>query len=145
MRILAFFFACFLAVSPAFAAEPEPAEIPESQVVEPYATFEILQLPEGTRIVTDTPPDEDVLDVQISTFAADPVTPSNSNGLKQILLSILGDYSAIQVEMRYTNSNGTYSYQREIQPDYVWIASAACFLLCLWSCFRLVGVFFCRR
>lgn len=147
MRILAFFLASFLFIFPAFASEPETEVNPDEtlvETVEPYTTFEILQLPEGTRIVTDEEP-AGISEVEIAVQSMDPVTPTNANGLKKILLNILGDYSAIQVEMRYTNNNGTYSYQREIQPDYVWLCSAGLFVICLWSIFRLVGVFFCKQ
>lgn len=109
----------------------------------PYTYQQVYALPEGARIITDS--DIYPTDVEISAYAMDPITPANSNGMKAVLLNVLGNYSAIQVEMRYTNNNGTYSYQREIQPDYVWIASAAIFALMVYCCFRLGGGWLCRR
>lgn len=128
------FFLFFLFVFPVSAAEDEPVSIygEEPGTYVPYSYIESYSLAEPT-------------DVDISVQALDPVTPSNSNGLKAILLDILGDYSAITVEYRYTNSNGTYNYLREVQPDYVWIGSAALFIVLIWCTFKLGGAILCRR
>lgn len=109
----------------------------------PYTYQEVYALPDNTRIITAD--DVEPTDVEISAQALDPVTPSNANGLKAVLLDVLGDYSAIVVEYRYTNTNGTYSYTREIQPDYVWMASAGMFALLIWCTFKLGGAFLSKR
>lgn len=111
--------------------------------VVPYTYQEVYALPDGARIITAD--DIEPTSVEISAQTMEPITPSNSNGMKSVLLNVLGDYSAIVVEYRYTNTNGTYSYQREIQPDYVWMASAAIFALMIYCCFRLGGGWLCRR
>lgn len=73
-----------------------------------------------------------------------PVTASSTTGLKSVLLSILGDYEAIFAEFRYT-SGSNYSYTREIQPDYVWLSSAAVFAILLYCTWRIVGGLICKR
>lgn len=76
----------------------------------------------------------------IETFAVSPITPSDATGLKQVLLQFLGNYDPVIVEYRYMNNNNTaYSYLREIQPDYVWIASFLLLLLFVYCLFRLGG------
>ena len=131
-----------LLIFPAFAADSGSGS-ESSRDYEPYVYQNVYALPDGARIITDV--DIYPTDVQISAQAMDPITPSNSNGLKAVLLDILGDYSAIQVEMRYTNNNGTYSYQREIQPDYVWIASAVIFALLIFCTCKAGGALLCKR
>lgn len=69
-----------------------------------------------------------------------PVTPADAKGLKKVLLDFLGDYDAIIVEYAYKNQNNTYnSYLREVQPDYVWIASFLLLCLFIFCLFRLGG------
>lgn len=84
------------------------------------------------------------------TYAIDPqvlspVTPSNTSGLKSVLLSILGNYDPIVAQYQYSNANGTYSYIREIQPDYVWLVSAAIFAILLYCTWRLLGGLICQQ
>lgn len=130
-----------LFVVSAFAAEAEDSVQDISYV--PYAFQEVYVLPDDAYIVR--PAEAEPTEVEVSAYAMDPITPSNSNGLKAILLDILGDYSAIQVEMRYTNTNGTYNYVREIQPDYVWMASALLFIVMIWCVFKLGGAILCKK
>lgn len=75
-----------------------------------------------------------------------PITPSNTDGLKSVLLSFLGNYDPIIVEYRYQNYNASsYSYLREAQPDYVWMASFILLALIIFCLFRLGGAVLCRR
>ena len=74
-----------------------------------------------------------------------PVTSSNTTGLKSVLLSILGSYDPIVAEYQYLGNNGSYyNYIREIQPDYVWLSSAAVFAILLYCTWRLLGGLLCR-
>lgn len=124
-----------------FAAESEDSVQDVPYV--PYSFQQVYVLPDDSYIVN--PQEMEPTEVEVSAYAMDPITPSNSNGLKAILLDILGNYSAIQVEMRYTNTNGTYSYVREIQPDYVWMASAFLFIVMVWCVFKLGGAILCKK
>lgn len=77
---------------------------------------------------------------EIVTYALDPITAQNTTGLKSVLLGILGPYENIVTEYRYMNYNQTsYSYLREITPDYPWFGSLAVFLVLLFSVFRIGG------
>ncbi len=70
----------------------------------------------------------------------DTQTAEPSGTLKSILVKLLGPYNPVVVEYRYQNYNqSSYSYVREIQPDYVWCASAALFVLLVFCTFRLGG------
>lgn len=61
--------------------------------------------------------------------------------LKAILTKIIGPYNPVVVQYRYqTNTSGTYSYIREIQPDFIWCCSAGLFALMIYCTFRLGGV-----
>ena len=142
-RLFCLCVAVFLLTLPVAAASSGDGDDEWGREAVPYTYQQVYALPEGARIITDA--DIYPTDVEISAYAMDPVTSANANGMKAVLLGVLGDYSAIQVEMRYINNNGTYSYQREIQPDYVWIASAAVFALMIYCCFRLGGGWLCRR
>lgn len=88
---------------------------------------------------------EDIL-TGVTVMSLSPVTPSDTNGFKAVLLELLGDYDPIIVEYEYQNSNSSYmSYLREVQPDYVWLCSAAILLVVIYCLFRLGGAILCRR
>lgn len=68
-------------------------------------------------------------------------TSEPSGTLKSILVKLIGPYNPVVVEYRYQNYNqSSYSYVREIQPDYVWFFSVGIFALLLFCTFRLGGV-----
>lgn len=82
---------------------------------------------------------DDVL-VGVEVYSLSPVGPEDATGLKAIMLELLGSYDAIVVEYEYRNQNNTYnSYLREVQPDYVWLCSAAIFLVLIYCVFRAGG------
>lgn len=72
--------------------------------------------------------------------AVSPVTPSDTNGFKKIMIELLGDYDPVVVEYSYQSSQGYTSYLREIQPDYTWLCSCAVFLVVLYCIFRIFGM-----
>lgn len=76
----------------------------------------------------------------ISLMSVNPVSSSDTSGLKAALLGILGDYDAIIVE--YTNGNYT---SREVTPDYVWICSFCLLALFIYCLFRLLGGWLIRK
>lgn len=68
-----------------------------------------------------------------------PVAPSDSTGLKSVLLSFIGNYDPPVVQYEYTTSNNYKQYVNEIQPDYVWICSFALIALFIFCLFKLGG------
>ena len=68
-----------------------------------------------------------------------PVTPSDTSGVKSVLLSFIGDYDPPIVQFEYTSNNNYKSYVNEIQPDYVWICSFALIALFIYCLFKLGG------
>lgn len=73
------------------------------------------------------------------------VSASDSTGLKSILLNLFGDYETVVTDYEYRNNNNTYmSHNIDIQPDYMWIASAVTFAVVLWCVFRGVVAILCR-
>lgn len=83
---------------------------------------------------------EDVVLTGISRVSIPPVTPSSTTGLKAALLTVLGNYDPVVVVYQYnTSSSGYSSYATDIQPDYVWIASAVLLCLVIWCLFKLGG------
>lgn len=83
---------------------------------------------------------EDVVLTGISRVSVPPVTPSSTTGLKAALLTVLGNYDPVVVVHQYQSSSSGYnSYATDIQPDYVWIASAVLLCLVIWCLFKLGG------
>lgn len=68
-----------------------------------------------------------------------PVTPSDTSGLKAVLLRFIGDYDPPVVQFEYTSSNNYKQYVNEIQPDYVWLCSFALIALFIYCLFKLGG------
>lgn len=100
-----------------------------------------MMLPSGYEISESSELEE----ISVSVMALDPITASDASGLKAIILDLLGDYSAIQVEWAYENNNGYTSYTREIQPDYPWLCSAAIFAIVLYCLIRMGVAMLCKR
>lgn len=120
--------------------EDDVASLNESNVVSD-TTVEDTTSEEETEINPDLGIDETV-PTAVNVYALNPIAPEDTTGLKSVLLSLIGDYDAIVVEYEYTGSNNYTNYVREIQPDYVWLCSAAIFLVIIYSVFRLGGALF---
>lgn len=122
---------------------PAPLPPPVAPVVDvPAPTFtldEVLAaLPEsvGSPAVVN----DDVVLTGVSRVSIPPVTPSSTSGLKAALLAVLGNYDPVVVVYQYNTSSSGYSnYATDIQPDYVWIASAVLLCLVIWCLFKLGG------
>lgn len=124
---------CSVLLVTVYGQETEVALLPGTEEI---VTEIILDSPEDLReplrqnsVVVVQPPVKDVA----------PVTPSDSSGLKAILLQLFGNYDPVVIEYAYTNTNGYVSYIREIEPDYAWMISAAIFAIVLYCFFRLLG------
>lgn len=83
--------------------------------------------------------DPSVIITDISLASLSPITPSSTTGLKAALLGILGNYDPVIVEYQYSGGNGYTNYLREVQPDYVWLCSAALLALVIYCLFKLGG------
>lgn len=83
--------------------------------------------------------------VGTTVYALNPVGPRDSNGLKAIMLSLIGDWDSIIVEHAYASTNGYTNYLREVQLDYPWLCSCAIFLVIIYCIFRLGGAILCRK
>lgn len=77
-------------------------------------------------------------DVAVVTGLA-PVTPSDTSGVKAVLLSFIGNYDPPIIQYEYTTNNNYKQYVNEIQPDYVWICSFALIALFIYCLFKLGG------
>ena len=107
-------------------------------------TVYVLTQPDSevVRDATPTPvsiddPGVTITDISLSSVA--PVTPSSTSGLKAALLGILGNYDPVIVDYQYQSSQGYNNYLREVQPDYVWLCSAALLALVIYCLFKLGG------
>lgn len=94
--------------------------------------------PEVNENVGIDPFNDTITDISIFTSVA-PVTPSDTSGLKAVLLGLLGNYDPVIVEYQYQSSQGYNNYLREVQPDYVWLCSFALLALMIFCIFRLGG------
>ena len=74
-----------------------------------------------------------------------PVTPSDANGFKAVLLGLFGNYETVVTEHRYTSSNGYTSVQVTTEPDYAWMIAAAIFTVVIYCLLRLLGGVLCGR
>lgn len=84
-------------------------------------------------------PSNPVLTDVVTTTGLAPVTPSDTSGVKAVLLSFIGNYDPSITQFEYTTNNGYKQYVNEIQPDYVWICSFALIALFIYCLFKLGG------
>lgn len=123
---------------------PSVSELPDSgdgsEVSPGGNTVYVLTNPfdEGDTNVGAAPSDPVLTDVAMLTGLS-PVTPSDTTGLKAVLLSFIGNYDPPVVQFEYTTNNNYKSYVNEIQPDYVWICSFALIALFIYCLFKLGG------
>ena len=80
-----------------------------------------------------------------SVYSLNPVSSSDSNGLKAVMLSLIGDWDSIVVEHAYESTNGYTNYVREIQLDYPWLCSCAIFLVVLFCVLRGGFAVLCKK
>jgi hypothetical protein len=73
------------------------------------------------------------------------VSPSDANGFKAVLLSVLGNYETVVTDYTYQNNSNYYSHSIEIEQDYAWICSAAMLGLFVYCTFRIIGGMLCKR
>lgn len=123
---------------------PSVSELPAtgdgSEVSPGGNTVYVLTNPyeEGDTNVGTAPSDPVLTDIAMLTGLS-PVTPSDTSGLKAVLLSFIGYYDPPIVQFEYTSSNNYKQYVNEIQPDYVWICSFALIALFIYCLFKLGG------
>lgn len=137
-RFLFLIFSLILVVSlvaPAFASAGEVEASPDSE-----SGCEVITQVVVPDVVVNNEiniPDDSLGEyVGTSVYALNPVSPSDSNGLKAIMLALIGDWDSIVVEHQYESSQGYTNYVREIQLDYPWLCSCAIFLVVLFCILR---------
>lgn len=128
-------------VDPAFEVDSSDEVL--SEVTPGGNTVYVLSQPsfDDSEVVANVgidPVNDTITDISILTSVA-PVTPSDTSGLKAVLLGLLGDYDPVIVEYQYQSSQGYNNYLREVQPDYVWLCSFALLALMIFCIFRLGG------
>ena len=96
----------------------------------------------------DTPTPVEVLEPQLVEVqqTRQTVTPSDTNGFKAVLLTVLGDYETVVTDYTYQQNNYQYlSHSIAIEQDYAWICSAAMLGLFVYCTFRIIGGMLCKR
>lgn len=73
------------------------------------------------------------------------VAPSDANGFKAVLLTVLGDYETVVTDYTYQNNSNYYSHSIEIEQDYAWICSCCMLGLFVYCTFRIIGGMLCKR
>lgn len=81
----------------------------------------------------------------VSVMSMNPISSNDANGLKAIVLDLIGDYDAIVVEYEYTSQQGYSNYVREIQYDFPWLVSAGIFAIVLYCTLRMGAKILCNR
>lgn len=115
--------------------EDSPGELPSEVSPGGNTVFVVGDVMNDDRA---SPANPVLTDVAVTTGLA-PVTPSDTTGVKAVLLSFIGDYDPPVVQYEYTTSNNYKQYVNEIQPDYVWICSFALIALFIYCLFKLGG------
>lgn len=150
-RILYFFVVVALVLAlltPAYAsATIEGDSSPESENPSETITDTTVLVPDVNVFNQITVEGTDDLGEYVGTsvYSLNPVQPSDTNGLKAVMLSLIGDWDSIIVEHSYENTNGYISYVREIQLDYPWLCSCAIFLVVLFCILRGGFAVLCKK
>lgn len=138
-----FSFALVLCIAlPAFAADAGGETSADTETV-----VETVTVVPDVNVYNEVVVPDDSLGEYVGTsvYALSPVGSSDANGLKAVMLALIGDYDAIVVEHEYESSNGYTNYLREVQPDYAWLCSCAIFLVVLFCILRGGFSVLCKR
>lgn len=73
------------------------------------------------------------------------VTPQDANGLKAIMLTILGDYETVTTDYTYQTSSQYLQHSITTEQDWSWIMTCALFIVVIWCVFRGVVAILCRK
>lgn len=134
---------CLSLVAPAMAAEAGDGET--STETESGTQVLVPDVNVYNEIIVEDNSEELGEYVGTSVYSLNPVGPSDTNGLKAVMLSLIGDWDSIVVEHSYENTNGYTSYVREIQLDYPWLCSCAIFLVVLFCILRGGFAVLCKK
>lgn len=115
--------------------EDSPGELPSEVSPGGNTVYLVGDVMNDDRVAPANP----VLTDFVVTTGLAPVTPSDTTGVKAVLLSFIGNYDPPVVQYEYTTSNNYKQYVNEIQPDYVWICSFALIALFIYCLFKLGG------
>lgn len=64
------------------------------------------------------------------------LSPEDTNGLKAVLLDLIGDYETEVTDYEYRNTQGSIQHSISIERDWVWIMSCCLFIVFLFGVFR---------
>lgn len=90
-------------------------------------------------IIEDNQTDNDIRLKGVS-VTRETVTPQDANGLKAIMLELIGDYETVVTDYTYqSGSSGYYSHSISIERDWSWIFTCSLFIVVIYCVFRAVG------
>lgn len=73
------------------------------------------------------------------------VSSEDTNGLKSLLLEIIGDYDTVITDYTYqSGGSGYYSHSISIERDWAWIMTCALWIVITFCAFRIIGGILCR-
>lgn len=67
------------------------------------------------------------------------VTANDTNGLKSIMLGLIGDYETVVTDYVYQNTSGYTTHSITIERDWSWILTCCLFIVVIYCVFRAVG------
>lgn len=143
MKIVVIVFLCVCILSTfsfAFANENSGEDVPPS---DSSSSDSESDFPTETTVSDSDIPVE--TSVYLVSESNDRISSSDTNGLKSVMLGLIGDYNMVTKEYRYTNSNGYSTIQVTTEPDYAWMFSFGLFAVILYCIFRLIGGVLCGR
>lgn len=154
-RKVLLFFLCFLmSFSIAFADDPE--DLSESIPIDNDNTEDSLSYNETpgsyTLDINLNRPEEpqqvvivDNMELVSRETTKVKISPSDTSGLKAVMLTILGDYETVVTDYTYqSGSSQYYSHSINIERDWAWLASACMLGLLVYCTFRAIGGMLCR-
>lgn len=142
-----FFLVFVLLVIPVYAADYSEDLIYDEEItVAPFSDPDMVAEEDSLYDETETElypfdtSDDLLSESGVSVMSLNPITPSETSGLKSVLLEILGDYDAIIVE--YNSGNYT---SREVFQDDVWLCSFWLLAIMVYCLFKLLGGWLVRK
>lgn len=144
-KVFLFFLCLLLSTSCVFADDTLPDDVQSVPVDNDSTAPVVVDLTQLVKDLAAQDPDEDVIEdisdptiVDVETTMLR-VSPSDTSGLKAVMLTILGDYETVITDYTYQTSGSYYSHSVSIERDWAWLCSAGMLALLTYCTFRAIG------
>lgn len=104
-----------------------------------FATDSAMVFPDTVDVNIVSNDSDNSLTLKSVNVSNERITANDTNGLKSIMLDLIGDYETVVTDYVYQNTSGYTTHSITIERDWSWILSCCLFIVVVYCTFRAVG------